>query len=78
MFYLHFAEKQKKSVETTKTLLQIFLLLSSTDHSFCLVVLGNNDDNKSSPKVLFFCMRQLWYFVEKYQTFVDYCDYCNF
>ena len=46
MFYLHFVEKQKKSVETTKTLLQIFLLHSSTDHSFCLVVLGNNDDNK--------------------------------
>ena len=43
------------SVETTKKFLQMsrFLLHSSIEHSFCLVVLGNNDGDKSFVKFLF-------------------------
>ena len=62
-----------KSLQTTEKFLQVshFLLHSSIEHSFCLLVPWNNHGNKIF-KLLFLCVWHFLYFAEKYQEFVDY------
>ena len=69
IFSLHY-----KSGETSKKFLQMsyFLLHYFIEHSFCLVVQGNNDGDKISLRLLFL-LWHLRYYAENYQAFVDYC-----
>ena len=55
IFYFRLLGNPVKSRETTKKFSQIshFLLHSFIEHSFCLVVLGNNDGNKIYLRFLF-------------------------